>query len=219
MAMTLPRLTADTLRTGIFEMTGIAIEMLGQTREAFLQYSPSAAGRVAVLGRELHLREKRLTDHVAMQLREMPWSLGLSEHLAFIPAAMERVGDSIELLIRCIEGIHRDGVPFSEKATTEILTLFGREAAMLQEVSAALQARDRGAIPRIQAAGTALQALCDEAALHHQGRVIQGVCTPRASSIFLAMLDDFREIERYIRRMTVDIEKALPPADASQAVA
>jgi Na+/phosphate symporter len=219
MAMTLPRLTPDSLRTGILEMTGIAIEMLGQAREAFLQYSPSAAEQVAVLGRDLHLREKRLTDHVAMQLREMPWSLGSYERLAFLPAALERVGDSIELLVRCIGGMHRDGVPFSEKATTEILTLFGRGAVMLEEVSGALRAGDRDAIPRIQAAGTAFQTLCDEAALHHQERMIQGVCTPRASSLYLAMLDDLREIERYVRRMTVDIEKALPPAGASEAVA
>jgi hypothetical protein len=200
-------------------MATITIDMLGQAREAFLQYSPSAPDRVGSLARDLHLREKRLTDHVAMQLREMPWSLGPYEQLAFVPAAMERIGDSIELLVRCIGGMHRDSVPLSEKAMTEVLALFNRGAAMIEEMSAALRAGDREAMARIQAAGTAFQTLCDEAALHHQGRVIQGVCTSRASSVFLAMLDNFREIERYIRRMTVDIEKTLPAAGASEAVA
>jgi Na+/phosphate symporter len=217
--MTLPRLTPDSLRAGILEMAAVAAEMLAQAREAFLQHSPQVVDRVASLGRDLHLREKRLTDHVAMQLREMPWSLGPFERLAFLPAALERIGDSIELLVRCIGGMHRDGVPFSEKALIETLTLFDRGACMLGEVSAALRAGDRSAILRIQADGALFQGLCEEAALHHQERVIQGVCTPRASSVFLAMLDDFREIERYIRRMSVDIEKALPETGAAQAVA
>ena len=90
---------------------------------------------------------------------------------------------------------------------------------MLGEVSAALRTEDRGAILRIQADGALFQGLCEEAAFHHQERVIQGVCTSRASSLFLAMLDDFREIERYIRRMSADIEKTLPETDATQAVA
>jgi Na+/phosphate symporter len=53
-----------------------------------------------------------------------------------------------------------------------------------------------------------VQKLSDQATLAHQERLVQGECTPRASSLFLAMLDSFREIERYTRRMSRDLEKA-----------
>ena len=123
MSMTLPRLTADDLRAGVLEMCGWAAEMLRITREAFVQTPPSSLDRVGVLGRDIHLREKRLTDHVAMQLREAPWVLGSAEHLAFLPAALERIGDSAEALARCVRSIHRDDVPFSERAVTEVSAL------------------------------------------------------------------------------------------------
>ncbi len=76
MTMPLPRLALEALRDAVLEMCDMAGQMLRLTRDAFLRHSRSALDQVGSLGRDLHLREKRLTDHVAMQLREYPWSLG-----------------------------------------------------------------------------------------------------------------------------------------------
>ena len=207
--MTLPRLTADDFRKGILEMCACAVEMIRLTRDAVLQRSPAGLDRVGSLGHDLHLREKRLTDHAAMQLREAPWVLGSAEHLVFAPAALERIGDSVEALARCLRSIHQDGLPFTERACTEVLTLFTRGEELLREVTSALRTGDRTILPHLRAAGVAFQTFCDEAAAQHQERLLRGACAPRASSLFFAMLDYFREIERYVRRMSTDIEKTL----------
>jgi len=207
--MPLPRMAPEALRDAVLEMCDIAGQMLQLTRGAFVQSSPKALEQVAALGRDLHLREKRLTDHVAMQLREYPWSLGTAEHLAFLPGALERVGDSVEALARCVQSIHRDGIPFSERAFSEIIALFSRAADLVGGVAAAIRTGDRAHLTRVREDGERFQALSDEAALGHQERLIRGECVPRASSIFLAMLDYFREIERYSRRMSADLAKAL----------
>lgn len=209
MTMPLPRLTPEALRDAVIEMCDMATQMLRLTRDAFLQPSPSALGQVSALGRDLHLREKRLTDHVAMQLREYPWSLGTAEHLAFLPAALERIGDSVEALGRCVQSIHRDGIPFSERAFAEIMGLFNRATALVEGVATAIRTGERATLSRVRTEGEQFQALSDEAALGHQERLLRGICASRASSVFLAMLDYFREIERYTRRMTMDLEKAL----------
>jgi Na+/phosphate symporter len=207
MAKPLPRLTAEALREAILEMCEEAGQMLQFAREGFLQ--PTVLDKVGPLGRELHLREKRLTDQVAMQLREAPWSLGKAERLAFLPGGLERIGDSVEALARCAQSIHREGVPLSDRAMTEVLTLFSRVADLLKGVTDAIRSGDRAAVLRVREAGEHFQAFSDEIALGHQERLIRGVCIPRASSLFLAMLDYFREIERYTRRMSLELEKAL----------
>jgi len=212
MTMPLPRLTPEALRDAVIEMCELAGQMLQLTRGAFVQPSPQALEQVAALGRDLHLREKRLTDHVAMQLREYPWSLGTAEHLAFLPGALERVGDCVEALARCVQSIHRDGIPFSERAFSEVMTLFSRAADLVAGVAAAIRTGDRAHLTRVREDGERFQALSDEAALGHQERLIRGECVARASSLFLAMLDYFREIERYTRRMTADLAKALATA-------
>jgi Na+/phosphate symporter len=210
--MTLPRLTPEALRDAVLDMCEVAGQMLRLTREAFLQYSRPALDQVAVLGRDLHLREKRLTDHVAMQLREYPWSLGPAEHMAFLPSALERLGDSVEALARCVQSIHRDGIPFSERAFAEVMGLFHRADDLLQDIAAAIRTGDRDRPSRIREEGEHFQKLTDEAAQGHQDRLLRGICASQASSVFLAMLDYFREIERYTRRMSADLEKALTTA-------
>src|SRR5574341_667911 len=201
MATPLPRLTPEGLRDGVLQMCDLAGQMLRLTREGFLK--PASLEQVGGLGRDLHLREKRLTDHAAMQLREYPWSLGKAEHLAFLPAALERIGDSVEALARCAQSIHRDGIPLSERALAETADLFSRAGGLLDQVATAIRTGERASLSRVREEGERFQALSNEIALSHQERLIQGVCLPRASSIFLAMLDYFREIERYTRRMSL----------------
>jgi Na+/phosphate symporter len=209
MSMLLPRLTPENLRDAVLEMANMARQMLRLTRDVFLQHSRLSLDQVGALGRDLHLREKRLTDHVAMQLREYPWSLGTAERLAFMPAALERIGDSVESLARCVNTIHREGIPFSERATTEVMGLFSRASSLLDRLTIVIQTGDRTGLETIHEEGLQFQTFSDTAANRHQERLLRGTCVPRASSLFLAMLDYFREIERYIRRMSTDLQRAL----------
>lgn len=209
MAMPLPKLTPEGLRNGVLEMCGHTVEMLRLAREVFQQYSAGPLQDLSDIGRHLHHHEKRLTDHVAMQLREDPKSLGPAEHLAFLPAALERIGDSIEALAHCIAALHRDDIPLSERGHLEIVSLFDRAIELVDGVSSALRLRRVEALGPIRDSGEKFQAYCDELIVYHQDRLIRGVCKPRASSVFLSMLDSFREIERYVRRMTRNIDPAL----------
>jgi len=209
MTMPLPKLTPEALRNSAVEMCVHAAEMLRLSRDAFQQYSVGALQDLADMGRHLHHHEKRLTDHVAMQLRAYPMSLGSAEPLAFLPAALERIGDSIEALARCIGVLHRDDIPLSERGHLEILSLFGRSIELMERLSSAIRQGGPESLGPIRESGEKFQAYCEEIALYHQDRLIRGVCKPRASSVFLSMLDSFREIERYVRRMSIQIEKAL----------
>ncbi|MFB3816317.1 MAG: hypothetical protein ACE147_01525 [Candidatus Methylomirabilales bacterium] len=209
MGMPLPRLTPETLRAGVLEMCDEAGQMLRLAREAFLHPSPQTQARLAALAQELHRREKRLTDHAAMEVRERPWSLGPAEHLAFLPAGLERVGDCIEGLARCQSILHGEGLGYSERAIGEMMSLYGRAAALLDTFTTILRTGACHELPGLRRAGEEFEALCDTVALSHQERVLQGICLPRASSVFLSMLDSFREIERYVRRMSVSVAKSL----------
>ena len=208
MGMPLPRLTADSLKGAVLEMCEEAHRMLQVTRDVFLGTSGAGLDQVGTLGRDLHLREKRLTDHVAMQLREYPWSLGTAEHLVFLPAALERIGDSVEALARCVQTIHREGVPFSERAVAEVRELFDHALELVGGITAAIRSGGGSSLPHTRSAGEEFQKRSDQVALAHQERLLQGVCAPRASSIFLSMLDSFREIERYTCRVSRDLEKS-----------
>ena len=209
MAMTLPPMTADELRMSILKMVETTVEMLRVTREALLQPSPTALARVTVHENALQQKERWLTDRVAVQLQDSPWTLGAAERLAMLPAGLEGIGVAAEHLAGCVEAIRQEGVPFSEPAFMEILRLFDAGIALVTAVAAALRTPDRMMPSQLQASCAAFRTKCDAAALEHEDRLLRGTCVPRASGIFLTMLDHFGEIEHAVRRIAADLGRAL----------
>jgi Na+/phosphate symporter len=207
MTMILPPLTADELRTNILNMTTATAEMLRATRNAFLQPSPTAFTRISRQENALELKERRLSDRVGMQLRESPWTLGAAEPLATLPAALEEIAGAAECLAGHVESTQREGILFSEPALMEILRLFDATINLVEDVAAVLRARDRTLLLHIQTSCVAVRSRCDAEALEHEDRLLQGACMPRASGVFLRMLD--HNIEHAVRRMAAHLDRAL----------
>ncbi|HLE45126.1 MAG TPA: hypothetical protein VJB36_14035, partial [Methylomirabilota bacterium] len=56
------------------------------------------------------------------------------------------------------------------------------------------------------------QELADEFARAHEERLIEGVCMPRASSAYLAILDYLREVVRHTHRIAERLAPAVESA-------
>jgi len=210
MTMSLPRLTAGEFETALSETCAQLVEMLRLCRDAFLRVDPKPLERVKALGEEVHLREKRLTQQVTLQLREAPFSLGAAEHLKFAPAALERVGDAVEALARCTARRITEDTIFSEGAIVEIRTLFDSATDLVETVGAAITTRNHVLIRHLREDGARLQGQANHFEAAHQDRLMSGVFLPHSSSLYLALLDNFREIERYTHRLADALQKTSP---------
>ena len=210
MTMSLPQLTAAAFEAALAETCAQVVEMLRLCRDAFLRMDPKPLERVKALGKEVHLREKRLTQHVTLQLRDAPFSLGAAEHFKLAPAALERAGDAVEALAQCTARRIREDTTFSEGAITEIRTLFDGATDLVETVGAAITTRNHVLIRHLREDGARLQGQANSYEAAHEERLMSGVFLPHASSLYLAMLDNFREIERYVRRLADALRKASP---------
>src|SRR5574341_1653721 len=207
MSMPLPRMTAAEFEAALAETCAQVVEMLRLCRDAFVRMDAKPLERVKGRGEEVHLREKRLTQHVTIQLREAPFSLSGAEALKFAPAALERVGDAVEALARCTARRIREDTIFSEGALHEICTLFDGATALMETVGAAITTRNHVLIRHLREDGARLQGQANSFEAAHEDRLMSGVFLPHSSSLYLAMLDNFREIERYTRRLADPLEK------------
>jgi len=199
--MPLPRMTAAEFEAALAQTCAQVVEMLRLCRDAFMRMDGKPLERAQALAEEVHLREKRLTQHVAIQLREAPFSLGAAEQLKFAPAALERVGDAVEALARCAGRRIREDVIFSEAAVHEIRTLFDGVTDLVETVGAAVTTRNHVLIRHLREDGARVQGQTHSYETAHQERLMNGVCPSHSSSLYLALLDGFREIERYTRRL------------------
>ncbi len=178
-------------------LADLAIEMLKSTREMFLKERRSLLASILDVGLHVHQMEKALTAGAVPGAGGKPGDL----ERVFVPMHLERIGDNIEALARGVDRVGREGVPFTDRARREIDTLIEKALELLEATRDVLRTGNRTLIRHILTEGPRFEAMATEFALFHEERLIQGLCRPTASSIYLAIIDYLRGIERHEREI------------------
>lgn len=182
--------SGDSLRA-LFQDT---LEMLSLTWSSFRRHDPSRLEKAAALGRSIHKLEKELTAHLLGAPAD-------AEGLRFIPGHLERIGDAIEGLVRCLRTMETEGTLFTDRGVREVNTLFEQAIELLECARDLTLTGSRVLARHLEVESTRFQDLASEFARAHEERLIEGVCMPRASSVYLAILDYLREVVRHTRRI------------------
>lgn len=193
--------TTGNLEEEIIAMCNSTSEMLTATWEGFRRLDIEKLNQAEMIGRQIHNKEKELTQLIMSRLSKGEAATELPEGLGFIPAHFERIGDDIELLVRCIRTMAQEGTLFSERAIKESNILFEKAIELLDCVRDALKTKNRVLINYIKEEGKTFQDKVSEYSLAHQERLIEGTCLSKASSVYLAMLDYLADVERHTRKM------------------
>ncbi len=204
--MDAPRNPLEALLVQLADQT---IAMLKMAREAFVKQRPSLVERVLAAGEEVHRAEKKLTAGL------VPGPGGRTTADAekiFVPMHLERIGDNIEAFARAVERQARDGVVFTDRAISEIDRLIEKGLELLEATRDILRTGNRTLVHHVLTDGPCFQATATEFASFHQERLIQGLCLPRASSIYLAMIDYLRGVERHQREIVKKVSGQARPA-------
>jgi Na+/phosphate symporter len=172
-----------------------AIEMLGLTWSSFRRHDPAALETAAALGRTIHKREKELTERLVAAAPEE------AEYLRFVPGHLERIGDATEGVIRCLRGMEAEGTAFTERGMREVNELFERALELLECARDIMLTGNRVLGRHVEIESMRFQDRASDFARAHEERLIEGVCLPRASSAYLAILDYLRETTRHARRI------------------
>jgi Na+/phosphate symporter len=194
----------------IIRLADQTIEMLRMAREAFLKQRRPLVAQVLTLGHDVHRAEKALTATLVPGATDGGAPMG-GERI-FVPMHLERIGDNIEAFARAVDRQMQDGVVFTDRAMHEIDRLLDKALELLEATRDILRTGNRTLVHHVLAAGPCFQATASEFASFHQERLIQGVCVPRASSIYLAMVDYVRGVERHLRDI---VQKVSTPAGAA----
>jgi len=179
----------------LYPMFQDALEMLALTRGCFLEHDPASLNTASALGRSVHKRENELIE--GLLLGGPPET----EPLRFIPSHLERIGDALEGVIRTLREREDESAAFTERGMREVRELFDRAEGLL-ECARDLTRTGNGVLARhVELESMRFQEVASGFALAHEERLIDGVCLPRASSAYLAILDDLREVTRHCRQI------------------
>lgn len=194
-------LPPDARREDLAAMGDEVVRTFLYVRDAFVRVDAIPLEEAARLARLLHQQEQALIHRMVKAAAGPGQPGGADEDVIFVPMHLERVAENIELLGAAVGRMIRDGVLFTDRATGEIRRLFGIVLELLEGLRDALRTGNRTLVRYIQDAGRTCEAQANEFALFHEQRLIEGVCQPKASSIYLAMLDHLRGIEWHARQV------------------
>jgi Na+/phosphate symporter len=189
----------------ISRMFHLAKEMFVFTWEGVKKLDEELLYKAEKIGKELHEQEKILTQSIMTRYssgEDVNDQIGMGH----IPSHLERIGDNIELLSRCSSTIIKEGVCFSDRAIKEINTLFDQAIEILQSAGDGLKTNDKEKLVNVREEGRKFQEIIGEYSLSHYDRMIEGVCMPKASSSYLAMLDYLSGIEKHVRNIVERVE-------------
>jgi Na+/phosphate symporter len=187
------------LEAQLVQLADQTLDMLRMAREAFLKQRRSLVQPILALGEEVHRAEKTLIAGLVPRAayRGMP----ADPEKIFVPMHLERIGDNIEAFARALDRQAQDGAVFTDRAMHEIDRLLDKVLELLEATRDVLRTGNRTLVHHVLTDGPCFQAAASEFASFHQERLIQGLCVPHASSIYLAMVDYLRGIERHQREI------------------
>jgi hypothetical protein len=166
------------------------VDMVTLTWSSFRTRDLGPLDGAAALRRRVHAREKELTEGL----------LAGPERFRFVPGHLERVGDALEGLVRCQRTLGAEKTVFTEGGIREIDELFGRSLELLECTRDLAITGNQVLARHVEISSMRFQDVATRFAGAHEQRLIEGVCQPEASSVYLAMLDHLRDIARHTRQ-------------------
>jgi Na+/phosphate symporter len=201
--------TLEGMRADSVVMCQRVLEMLRLTRSGFIALDHDSLAAAEHIGGEIHRHEKALLKRLAPTSPRGYAAVADQEHI-FVPMHLERVGDNLESLVAAIRKkmIH-EGVLFTPRARQEIVGLFDLAAEELECLRDAILTDNRTLIRHVIDQAKRYEEQANDYAMFHEQRLIEGICVPKASSVYLAMLDYLRGVESHVRQIALKISARL----------
>jgi len=188
-------------RTELLGMGEQIVRMLRRVRDGFVHLDIAPLQEVARSAQALHRQERALMDLMVKRAVALSFRVEREDEAVFLPMHLGRIVSNIEMLAADAERVVREGALFTDRARREINGLLDTVILLVDDLHDALRTGNRTLVRAILDGGRECETRAHEYALQHEQRLIEGVCQPRASSIYLAMLDHVRGIEWHARQL------------------
>ncbi len=130
-----------------------------------------------------------------------------------VPAHLIRIGEDIEKLAELMDKKIKDNILFSDRAITEITFLLQRLVDIIRPTADIILAKNTIMRRYIEESESGIVKRATEYATLHEERLIEGLCLPVASSIYVTMLDAIKNIAWHAKEIAIKlVEWSLPRA-------
>lgn len=196
-----------TLEEGLLVMLSKLVEMTRLLRVGFQNDSQDGIKNCEALADEVHQQEKLLTGNLACTITDYP---DMCRAVILFPGQLERIGDYLESILNCCKIKTRESIPLNDRNISEVGEAMGAIQKLLSDLRDIIIAPNRHLIQHVISQAEALDQKCQEMQLSHVDRLLEGSTAPKASSLYLDILESIQSIKRHIKEMAKSIQSILP---------
>lgn len=191
------------------EMANNAENCISFLQTAFIYNSLKPLKECHFLADTIKKSETRLTKGIAELARN---NHDLKPYVS-IPVHLSRIGESIEKLAGLVEKRIKEDILFSDRAVTEITFLLQRLIDVLRPTADIILAKNTILRRYVEESEAGITRRAIEYATLHEERLVEGLCLPVASSLYINMLDAVKDIAWHAKEIAVKlVEWSLPKA-------
>lgn len=190
----------NAIAEGLSGMCHKAERMLDLTIDGFVHHSKNKIEQAERLGEEIHGEEKRLT---VLLVHSSPGGVKDKEQLKALVASLthlQGVGEALKGMIPHVRNKVNENILFSDKAVGELKFLFENTREVLKNAGDFFLTRNPLLMNHILEKGVYLNQIADSYAIEHEDRLIAGVCMPKASPLYINILECVTRINWYTMR-------------------
>jgi Na+/phosphate symporter len=184
---------------GLLVMMSKLIEMSKILSKCYVIMDDGLLSQCEKMAHEVHAQEGLITTSLVGASKTIGHNL--FKIVVRLPGRMERIGDMFESILTCCRIKAKEGIPFSDKAHSELAAVFSIVESMLINVRDGLVIQNSALIQHILDQRKKLGQLLIEARFAHWDRLEAGFCAPVASSLYLDILDSFTAINEYLGKI------------------
>jgi Na+/phosphate symporter len=193
----------STLEEGMLITISKLIEMTQLLRKCVISEAHCRMDQCQLLGDQVQEQEGVLTK--ALIASEVKGDF-LKNVIRF-PYRLERVGDMLGTILDCCRIKAAKSIPFSDKAYQELEKLFSVTITMLTNLRDAFRTPNQIILDAIISDANMVATLVEEFKLAHWERLEAGFCHVEASHIYRVILDAFKSMEEYMKKMAITLSE------------
>ena len=201
-----------TFEQGLVVMLSKLIEMIRLTREAYFSNCANDLDVYDELAEHVDQQEKLLLTDLACAGSVPP---ELCKIFIMFPTHLGRVGDYAERILNCCKIKCNDGLNFSDIANEELDQTFKLMLDMMINFRDTLIVPNSFLVKHVISQAKQLDQLCQDWQLAHVERLLDGSCAPRASSVYLDILESTQSLARHIKEMAEKFHRFVRESSAT----
>jgi Na+/phosphate symporter len=140
---------------------------------------------------------------LAVKVTDAAKQSGEMKPYVLVPQHILRIAENIDSLAEKIARKVKDNILFSERAVTETTFLLQRLKEIIMSANDLLFCENTILNSYVEESEANLIKTCIEYATHHEERLVEGLCLPISSSIYITMLDCIRNIAWHAKEIAI----------------